>query len=179
MSVNAVLRFARIAPRKARLVADAIRGLPVPEAEVRLRMLEPRAALLLEKLLKSAVANATQNFSLDPKTLRVARVLVNEGPRLKRWMPRARGSANRIIKRTSHIEVVLEGPPGKESEPPRSKPAKPTIETKKAEELKPEELRAGADTKRVPGRTEESGAVKPATPPRGVRRLLERKHGSA
>ena len=178
MPVNAVLRFARIAPRKARLVADAIRGLPVPQAEVRLRMLEPRAAQLLAKLLKSAVANATQNFHLDPKGLRVARVLVNEGPKLKRWMPRARGTANRIVKRTSHIEVVLEGPPGQE--PTRARSLKPAIETKKAEELQPDELRGGAEPKRAGlGKTEGPGAVKPVEPPRGVRRLLERKHGAA
>ncbi|TSC72985.1 MAG: large subunit ribosomal protein L22 [Parcubacteria group bacterium Gr01-1014_38] len=177
MPVNAVLRFARIAPRKARLVADAIRGLPVAQAEVRLRMLEPRAAPLLAKLLKSAVANATQNFNLDPKELRVARVLVNEGPRLKRWMPRARGTANRIVKRTSHIEVVLAGPPGQE--PTRARSAKPAIETKKAEELQPDELRAGTEPKRAGlGKAEGPGAVKPVEPPRGVRRLLERKHGS-
>lgn len=176
MAVNAVLRFARIAPRKARLVADAIRGLPVPQAEVRLLVLEPRAALLIKKLLKSAAANAKQNFNLDAKDLRVARILVNEGPRLKRWMPRARGSANRIVKRTSHIEVILEG----REEIARAVPLagkKSAIETKKVEELKPEELRGDAEKRSRGGRTTESGAVKPTEPPRGVRRLLERKHG--
>src|SRR5688572_16182508 len=117
MAVNAVLRFARIAPRKARLIANAIRGLPVQQAEVRLAMLEPRAAKMLEKLLKSAVANAKQNFNMDPKTLQVEQVLVNEGPRLKRWMPRARGSANRIVKRTSHIEVILRDASGASQAP--------------------------------------------------------------
>lgn len=176
MSVNAVLRFARIAPRKARLVANAIRGLPVPQAEVRLRVLEPRAALLIEKLLKSAAANAKQNFNLDPKELHVAHILVNEGPRLKRWMPRARGSANRIVKRTSHIEVILEG----REEVTRTTPLagrKSLIETKKAEELKPEELRGDAEKRSPGGRKTEPGAVKPTEPLRGVRRLLERKHG--
>ena len=176
MAVNAVLRFARIAPRKARLVADAIRGLPVSQAEVRLRVLEPRAALLLEKVLKSAVANARQNFNLDPKELRVANVLVNEGPRLKRLMPRARGSANRILKRTSHIEVILEG----REEHVRATPLtgkKSAIETRKAEELEPEELWGETEKRSPGGRVSESGAVKPVEPPRGVRRLLERKHG--
>ncbi|TSC62992.1 MAG: large subunit ribosomal protein L22 [Parcubacteria group bacterium Gr01-1014_106] len=177
MAVNAVLRFARIAPRKARLVADAIRGLPVVQAEVRLRTLEPRAARMLEKLLKSAVANAKQNFSLDPKELHIERVLVNEGPRLKRWMPRARGSANRIIKKTSHIEVILAG----KDEATRATPLKgkkSDIETKRVEELRPEELKsAGASTTPEQRRDNESGSVKPAESPRGAKRLLERKHG--
>lgn len=177
MAVNAVLRFARIAPRKARLVADTIRGLSVLQAEVRLRTLEPRAARMLEKLLKSAVANAKQNFSLDPKELRVTQVLVNEGPRLKRWMPRARGSANRIIKRTSHIEVVL----AERDEAARATPLKgkkSDIETKRVEELRPEELKAAnASTSPEQRRDGESSAVKPTESPRGAKRLLERKHG--
>lgn len=180
MTVNAKLRFARITPRKARLVARTIHGLPVEAAQTRLKLLAPRAAPMILKLLNSAVANARQNFSLDPKALFVSRVLVNEGPRLKRYLPRARGSADRLLKRTSHIEVVLEeqaesGSPGT---PKTGSGKKADILTKKAEEVRPEELRGGTEGgARKKGRVSDEGAVKPVEAPRGIRRLLERKHG--
>lgn len=175
MEITAKLRFARIAPRKVRLVARALRGLPTEMADVRLRTLEPRAAVMLRKLLKSAVANAQHNFSLDPKQLRVSRVLVNEGPKLKRWMPRARGSAARILKRTSHVEIVLSG----EGAGATGQGTRKTtdIETKNIEELAPEELRAAAPKTSAKDVEASRRAVKPTEAPRGVRRLLERKHG--
>ncbi len=173
MEVHASVRFARIAPRKARLVAHAIRGIPVAVAEVRLQTLDQRAAPMLLKLVRSAVANARHNFQLEPNTLTVARVLVNEGPRLKRVMPRARGAAARIQKRTSHIEVVLASAVGT---PQSVLGKKTTIETKKVEELKPDELRAAtaADEKKVGG-ARDRGAVKKPAAPRSVRKLFDRK----
>lgn len=184
MEVTAKLRYARITPRKARLVAQLLGGLPVGVAEVHLRVLHRRAAPLILKILRSAVANAKENFHLDAKDLRVGRVLVNEGPRLKRWMPRARGAADRIIKRTSHIEVVLtdEREMVMESPAERKRPrlSAANVQTVGVQELSPDELKHAAGKKRGggPGRWgSPTRAVKPSETPRGVRRLVERKHG--
>ncbi len=176
MDVRAQLRFARISPRKARLVAQTIRGVTVEVAEVRLRLLRQRAAPLLAKLLQSAVANARHNFSLNPHALKVSLVSVNEGPRLKRYVPRARGVANRVIKRTSHIEIVVSdvgsrmGPEARSGEHPR-------IETKRAEELSAEELKSASRPVRRDHAPGPGGTTKPVEAPRGIRRLLERRHG--
>lgn len=179
MEVHATLRLARIAPRKARLVANVVRGLPWPVAEVRLRVLDPRAAPMLLKLLRSAAANAEHNFHLDPKQMRVTQILVNEGPRLKRWMPRARGSSARIVKRTSHIHVVLaDDTVGEKSAKPAT-PATATLETRKVEELTAEELKAAVGDSAEEQVSKTAGTSgKRGTAPRGARRLLERKHGS-
>lgn len=176
MIVNAKLRFARVTPRKARLVARTISGLPVAVAQTRLKLLTPRAAPMILKLLNSAVANARQNFSLEEQKLFVLRVLVNEGPRLKRSLPRARGSADRLIKRTSHIEVILEDR-SEEGTIGEVTGKKTDILTKKVEEMKPEELRGAAETRERKRNVSDVGALKPVEAPRGVRRLLERKHG--
>lgn len=108
MEVKAHLRYLRIAPRKVRLVADLIRGKSVEEAENILNFTTKRAALPLLKLLKSAIANAKNNFNLNEKNLFVSEILVNEGPRLKRIFPRARGRADIKQKKMSHITIVLE-----------------------------------------------------------------------
>ncbi len=189
MDVTATLRFARIAPRKARLVARTLRGLPVAAAQAHLRVLPQRSAPMLLKLLNSAVANAKNNFGLPGETLVVRRVLVNEGPKLKRYRPRSRGMANRLLKRTSHIEVVLTEQSPSAAVRPRAhglgeatgglRAGKKTdIVTKKVGELKPEELRAaeGPGTEKKAAGAQK-GAVRPAEAPRGVRRLIERKHG--
>lgn len=107
MEVKASLRYLRMSPRKVRLVADLIRGKKVIEAENYLKVLKKRAKEPLLKLLKSAVANARHNFNLAPENLYIAQIRVDEGPALKRWMPRARGSASLIKKRSSHIFLVL------------------------------------------------------------------------
>jgi len=108
MSVIAKLNYLRMSPRKVRLVANLIKGLDVVEAKHQLRFLTKKAALPLAKLLDSAVANAKHNFNLDKNNLYIAKILVNQGPTLKRWMPRAFGRATPIAKRTSHITLVLE-----------------------------------------------------------------------
>lgn len=107
MEVKASLKYLRISPRKVRLVADLIRGKKVSEAENYLKILKKRAKEPLLKLLKSAIANARHNFNLSPENLYIAQLQVDEGPSLKRWMPRARGSASLIKKRSSHIYLVL------------------------------------------------------------------------
>ena len=107
MEARAILRNVRIAPRKVKVVCDLIRGKSAAEANA-IMMNTPKAASeLLVKLLKSAVANAENNHNMDPEKLYVAEVSVSPGPVLKRIRPRAHGRAFRILKRTSHITLVL------------------------------------------------------------------------
>lgn len=108
MNIEANLNNVRISPRKVMMVAKMLQGLSVREARVQLDRELRRAALPLEKLLASAVANAEHNFRAIPENLIVSRVVVGEGRKLKRWMPRAQGRATPIWKRMSRIRVVLE-----------------------------------------------------------------------
>src|SRR5918996_688595 len=105
--VRARARFLRVAPRKARLVADQVRGLPVDEARSQLAFSTRGAARDIAKLIDSAAANAEANHDLVADELRVADIRVDEGPVLRRWRARARGRATRIEKRTSHVSVAL------------------------------------------------------------------------
>jgi large subunit ribosomal protein L22 len=108
MKVDAKLNYLRIAPRKVRLVVDLIRGRKVSEAEDRLKFVKKRAAKPVDKLLKSAIANAEHNFDLKKDNLYISEIKVDQGPTLKRWRARARGAANEIQKKTSHITIVLD-----------------------------------------------------------------------
>ncbi|WLR50966.1 50S ribosomal protein L22 [Bacillus tianshenii] len=107
MQAKAIAKTVRIAPRKARLVIDLIRGKQVGEAIAILRHTPKAASPVVEKLLKSAIANAEHNYEMDADSLLVTEAYVNEGPTLKRFRPRAMGRASQINKRTSHITVVL------------------------------------------------------------------------
>jgi large subunit ribosomal protein L22 len=107
MQVAAKLRYARISPQKARLVADQVRGLEVDRALQTLTFSNHRAAQLIRGVLESAVANAENNEGADVDELRVVKVCVDEGPTLKRIRPRAKGRASRVLKRTSHITVEV------------------------------------------------------------------------
>jgi large subunit ribosomal protein L22 len=107
LGTRAVLRHSRIAPNKVREVLDLIRDRPVHEAEDILRFSERDAALVVGKVLHSAVANAENNNELDPDELYVSACFADEGTTIKRWRPRARGRATRIRKRTSHITVIV------------------------------------------------------------------------
>jgi large subunit ribosomal protein L22 len=104
---KAILRGARISAQKARLVADLVRGLPVGRASDVLTYTNKKAALLVRKVLLSAVANAENNLGADVDELKVATITVDEGPSLKRMHARAKGRGSRITKRTSHITVVV------------------------------------------------------------------------
>ena len=108
MEVRAVTRYVRISPRKARLVTELIKGKPVEEALTILRFVPKKAARLVDKTLRSALANAEQNPNIDVDTLYIKRIFVDGGPTMKRWRPRAMGRATKIIKRTSHITVILD-----------------------------------------------------------------------
>ncbi|MCC5812461.1 MAG: 50S ribosomal protein L22 [Ectothiorhodospiraceae bacterium] len=107
MEVAAKLRFARVSPQKVRLVADQIRGKSVGSALQILEFSPKKGAGIMRKVLMSAIANAEHNEGSDIDELKVARVFVDEGPTYKRIQPRAKGRANRILKRTSHITVAV------------------------------------------------------------------------
>ena len=108
MEVRAVTRYVRISPRKARLVTELIKGKPVEEALTILRFVPKKAARLVDKTLRSALANAEQNPNIDVDTLYIKLIFVDGGPTMKRWRARAMGRATKIIKRTSHITVILD-----------------------------------------------------------------------
>lgn len=108
METKAVAKYIRISPQKARLVADVVRGMPVGTAITTLRFMPKKAARIIRKVVESAVANADQNDAIDVDTLFVKEIQINGGPMLKRFRPRAQGRATRILKRTSHITVVVE-----------------------------------------------------------------------
>lgn len=105
MESKAVLKFARLSPQKARLVADTVRGEPVDRALSILRFSRTKAAGVVRKVLESAIANAENNEGADVDELRVSSIFIDQGPTMKRTMPRAKGRADRIIKRTSHITI--------------------------------------------------------------------------
>lgn len=108
MEVKARLRFARISPRKARLVADLVRGKRSEESLNTLTFTKKAAAKIIIKLLKSAIANATQKKTIDIDRLYIKQITVDQGPTMKRFQPRALGRATTIRKRTSHINIVLD-----------------------------------------------------------------------
>jgi len=107
MEVKAVLRYYRKSPRKIRLIINVIRGLSVAAAETQLRFMQRDASQQVLKLLKSAIANAEHNFGLKSDNLFVKAAMVDGGPTIKRWRPRAQGRATPIRKRTSHITIIL------------------------------------------------------------------------
>jgi large subunit ribosomal protein L22 len=172
--VRAAAKWVRITPRKARLVVEHIRGRTVPEARTVLAFTERAAAREIEKLLKSAVANAEANHNLIGDDLVVKAAYVDEGPMIKRWRARARGRAARIRKRTCHITLTLvpsttatvtrapEEAPAEEKpkRAPRKKAApkaKPAAETKAEEKPKAEakpkaKPKASAAKKKAPAK---------------------------
>src|SRR5438270_1035687 len=118
---QAIAKFIRVQPRKARLVIDEIRGRYAEEALSLLRFIPNRAAGYISKVLTSAMANAANNHGLTMENLKLIEARVDEGPRMKRVQPRAQGRAYRILKRTSHITITVQ-----EVEPKPRKPKKPT-----------------------------------------------------
>jgi large subunit ribosomal protein L22 len=107
MNATAKLRGARISAQKVRLVADQVRGMPVEKAEQLLSFSTKKAAHIVKKVLLSAIANAEHNEGADIDELKVAVITVDEGPTLKRGRARAKGRGTRILKRTSHITVIV------------------------------------------------------------------------
>ena len=107
METSAKHRYARISPQKCRLVADQVRGMPVEKALTLLNFSNKKAAVLVRKVLESAIANAEQNEGADIDELKVSTIFVDQGPSMKRMRARAKGRGNRILKRTSHITVTV------------------------------------------------------------------------
>jgi large subunit ribosomal protein L22 len=107
MQTQAVLKFVRLSPKKARFVADLVRGKKVDEAVNILKFSPQRAARIIKKVLDSAIANAENNQGADVDELKVQKITVDDGPRMKRIRPRAKGRADRILKRTSHITISV------------------------------------------------------------------------
>jgi len=175
MTITAKLNYLRIAPRKVRLVANLIRKKKVEQAQIILNFANKKSAPALLKLLNSAVADAKNNFRLDPKNLYISKITVNEGPKHKRWRARARGSTFQIQKKTSHIKIVLEE-------------IKPTKRIKKVKKIKPTVIKEKAKTidevKQETGLREESPekkkeefekeVLKPKQR-KGIRRFFRRK----
>ncbi len=107
MEAKAIVTGVRVTPRKVRLVIDLVRGKDVSVALGILANVNKSATPVVVKLIKSCAANAINNHSMDEKKLYIAEIYANDGPRLKRYMPRAKGSASSIVKRTSHITCVI------------------------------------------------------------------------
>jgi large subunit ribosomal protein L22 len=177
--VRAAAKWVRITPRKARLVVEHIRGRTVPEARTMLAFTERAAAREIDKLLRSAVANAEANHNLIGDDLVVKTAYVDEGPTLKRWRARARGRAVRVRKRTCHITLTLgpaktatvtrapaaEAPAAEKPKraPRRKAAAKPKAETKPKAEAKPSaeakpkaKPKASTAKKKAPAKKKES-----------------------
>jgi large subunit ribosomal protein L22 len=108
MEVRAITKNIRVSPRKARLVCDAVRGKDIRQAMAILRFLPQKSAPIIAKTLKSASANAENNYDLDPAALYVKYIFADDAPQIKRGEFRARGRFNRIIKRSCHITVIVE-----------------------------------------------------------------------
>jgi large subunit ribosomal protein L22 len=106
MEVRAVSKYARISPQKVRKLVGAVKGMPVEDGLDVLKYSPQKAAGLVEQIVRSAVANAEQQ-DMDVDDLIISNIVADHGPMLKRWRPRARGRATRILKRTSHITVTL------------------------------------------------------------------------
>ena len=164
MPVIAKLKYLRIAPRKVRLVADLIRGKRIEEAQNILNFKVKKAVLPLLKLLRSATANAKNNFQLDESNLYIAKILVDEGPKYKRWRARARGRAEEIQKKTSHVTVVLDEIVKK------PKKVKKVKKTKKAPPRPPEKVRKVEKPKLKP-----EIEIKRPKIERGIKRIFRRK----
>jgi len=148
--VRAEAKWVRMSARKARVVADHIRGRSVPEARTVLAFTPRAAAREIEKVLKSAVANAEANHNLAGDELVVSAAYVDEGPTIKRWRPRARGRVNRVFKRTCHITVKVAPVPTRVQAPPaEEKPKRARRSTSgTATEPKPATTRKRAATTR-------------------------------
>ena len=107
MEVRAVSKYVRISPQKVRKVVGDLKGKPVESGLQKLKFMPQKAANILEKIIRSAVANADQNADIDIDLLVIRNITADQGPTLKRWKARARGRGTRVLKRTSHITVTL------------------------------------------------------------------------
>lgn len=147
--MKASLKNYRQSPRKVRLVADVIRGKRVDDALITLSVTNKRASKAVEKVLRSAVANAQENFGKESKDLEVKEVTVNEGVTLHRYMPRAFGRATPINKRTSHIYIALTDTTEGEEAALKKDTEAPKAKTEKKAEEKPKKAAVKKTTKKA------------------------------
>ncbi len=140
MEVTSITKFVRLSPKKARDVAREIQGLPVSNALDILTFTPKKAAQLISKTLKTAIADAENNFSLDTNSLVIKEAVIGAGPTMRRFKPRAKGSAGAIIKRTSHISITLVG-----AAPEKKKRAPKKTATKKADKAPETEVAAAEE----------------------------------
>ncbi len=126
MEVQAIAKYVKRTPRKARLVADSVKGLKVSEALAYLEFSPKHAAIDVAKVIKSAAANAEHNFNLNREELVVKQLLIDEGPTMKRLRFRSRGMASQFFRRTCHITAVVEDQPVVEAKPVRRRAATTT-----------------------------------------------------
>ena len=135
-------KFIRLSPRKARLVVDKVRGLKALDALDMLKLMPQKASKEVYKVIKSATANAEHNFGISQTDLAIKEIKADQGPTFKRYKPRARGSADTITKKMTHLSVVLISTTGKKSEKPVSEPVKPEIiKEKPAKKIEEEEIK--------------------------------------
>lgn len=175
MSVMSKLKYLRIAPRKVRLVADLIRRKRIEEAKTILNFTTKKAAKPLLKLLNAAVADAKHNFQLDPLNLYISKITVDEGQKYKRWMPRARGVATEIQKKTSQVIIVLEETiPSKKVK--KAKKEKLTIIKEKTKTLAEVKKEMGLKEEKLEKKKEEF-VKEPQKPKKkwGIKRFFRRK----
>lgn len=169
MQVKTHLRYLRTAPRKVRQVADLIRGKKVEEARTILNFTRKKAAQPILKALNSALANAKNNWQIDPANLFISEIRVDEGPKYKRWRARARGQAYEIQKKTSHIALVLKDKE-MEGKPKKAKRARKAKVTEVEQAAKVEKTAKAEKPKFRP----EKEAAKP-TVQKGFKRIFRRK----
>lgn len=157
MEVLAKGKYIRVSPKKARAIANLIRGKNASESVIMLTHMPQSGASAIKKVLVSAMANAENNFNLDKKELNIATITVNAGPVLKRHQPRAKGSASEIKKRTSHIEIIVTGDvktkaPKKEAKSPEKKTETEVEQSHKVEMDRPSEKSVYTSTPKEMGK---------------------------
>jgi len=178
---HASTEYLRISPSKVRIVLDLVRGKMYKEAVVILTNTNKSACPLILKILNSAAANAENNMNMPKESLYVAECWVTPGPILKRIMPRAKGSADRILKRTSHIKVILDEKKDAAKPVKKDAPKKPTVEKKaatpKAEKPAAEKKPAAPKAEAKPAKAEKS-APKAAGSPQGAKKPAAKKENA-
>ncbi|MCP6720379.1 MAG: 50S ribosomal protein L22 [Patescibacteria group bacterium] len=177
-TVAAKLKYLRIAPRKTRFIADVIRGLPVSEAEAQLLLSPRRASDAILKLLRSAVADAKNNHQLELSKLYVREIKVDQGPKSKRFAPRAFGRVNLIEKKTSHVTLIL-GVSDKLTEPrfviQESRKKEKTKISKEQEKKEQQEKPSVKDGTVPTGKEKQVPEVKPTAKPGFFKKVFRRK----
>ena len=166
MPVTAKLNYLRIAPRKVRLVADLVRGKSVKEAQSILNFTVKKSATPLLKLLNQAVDSAINNFQLNPDNLYISKITVDEGPKYKRWRPRARGQTYEIQKKTSHITIILDE---------KVKTKKKVKKIKRPKETMVEEAKEKITKLKTPKPKSEIEITKPKIEKGVIKRIFRRK----